>query len=194
MNDTDQSLIEKSLSGDTKAFGVLVTTYQGLVYTVLVRMVKSREIAEELAQDTFVKAYHSLASFRGDAKFSSWLYRIAYRKALDHLRKEKRSPLDQWNEAAAMQSVAPIQNALEALEEKERLAIIQKSIDTLPETEAALVTWYYFEDLSVKEIAEITELSASNIKVKLHRSRAKLYEALQQYVLPHLSKKHGKAI
>ncbi|MDC7995738.1 RNA polymerase sigma factor [Altibacter sp. HG106] len=193
-HDTNQALIEKSLKGDTKAFGLLVTTYQSLVYTVLVRMVKTPEIAEELAQDTFVKAYHSLASFRGDAKFSSWLYRIAYRKALDYLRKAKRNPMQEWEEGAAVLAVAPIQNALEQLEQKEREAIIRKSIEMLPETDAALVTWYYFDDLSVKEIAAITELSESNIKVKLHRSRAKLYEQLQQYVLPNLSKPHGKAI
>jgi RNA polymerase sigma factor (sigma-70 family) len=83
-------LIEKVLQGDSTAFGQLVQKYQAFVFTIVIRIVKVREEAEEVAQDTFIKAYESLSSFRGDSKFSSWLYSIAYRKALDALRKNKK--------------------------------------------------------------------------------------------------------
>ena len=86
---TDQLLVEKTLAGDTRAFGTLVTQYKDLVYTVALRVVKVHEEAEEVAQDVFIKAYESLASYRGEAKFSSWLYSITYRKALDRVRKNK---------------------------------------------------------------------------------------------------------
>ena len=77
---TDQHCIERTLQGETQAFGTLVERYQDFVFTIVYRMVKVREEAEEVAQDSFVKAFESLSSFRGEAKFSSWLYSIAYRK------------------------------------------------------------------------------------------------------------------
>jgi RNA polymerase sigma factor (sigma-70 family) len=82
---TDQQLIEKTLRGDTSSFGKLVERYQDFVFTIAFRIMKVREEAEEVAQDSFIKAYESLNSFRGESKFSSWLYSIAYRKALDAL-------------------------------------------------------------------------------------------------------------
>ena len=90
--------------------------------------------------------------------------------------------------------VETIDNALHYLLDKERKAIIQESILALPEQEAAIITLYYFEDQSVKEIAEITDLSEDNIKIKLYRSRKKLFTLLKQHVLPEISDTNGKAI
>ena len=88
--DTDQYYIERTMQGDTQAFGVLVERYQDFIFTIVLRILKIREEAEEVAQDAFIKAFESLSSFRGESKFSSWLYSIAYRKALDRLRKNKK--------------------------------------------------------------------------------------------------------
>ena len=91
MNTTnDQYYITQTLQGNTQAYANLVTKYQNYVFTILIRMLKNREEAEEVAQDTFVKAFEALSTFRGESKFSSWLYSIAYRKALDTIRKNKR--------------------------------------------------------------------------------------------------------
>ena len=87
---TDQYLIDKTLNGDTRAFGELVERYQAFVFTIALRIVKVREEAEEVAQDAFIKAFQSITSYRGESKFSSWLYSIAYRKALDAIRKNKK--------------------------------------------------------------------------------------------------------
>ena len=78
----DQDLIDQTLNGDTKAFGELVDRYQNFVFTIAIKLLKVTEEAEEVAQDSFIKAYNSLAGFRGDSKFSTWLYRIVYHKAL----------------------------------------------------------------------------------------------------------------
>ncbi len=172
---TDQELIDKTLQGDTRAFGVLVEQYQGYVFTIIVRMVKVREEAEEVAQDTFIKAFESLSSFRGESKFSSWLYSIAYRKALDRLRKNKKYGASELLEDITEGEAGISQNALHILEDKERKAQIQHCIMQLPEVDAALITLYYFEDQSVREIAKITQLSEDHIKVKLHRSRKKCF-------------------
>jgi len=191
---TDQYYIEKSLQGDTRAFSVLVERYQDFVYTVVVRMVRVREEAEEVAQDVFIKAYGSLSSFRGESKFSSWLYSIAYRKALDALRKNKKYKSSELLEDITEGDMAEVDNALSYLEAQERKQKIEQSISNLGEAEAAIVTMYYYESQSVREISEITALSEDNIKIKLHRSRKKLFSSLKYYCLPEISNNNGRAI
>jgi RNA polymerase sigma-70 factor (ECF subfamily) len=170
---TDQYYIDKILQGDTQAFEVLVERYQSYIYTIVVRMVRVKEEAEEIAQDTFIKAYQSIASFRGESKFSSWLYSIAYRKALDSIRKNKKYKAAELNEEITEGSIEIIENALTYIEDKEKKELIQKCILKLPEQEAAIITLFYFEEQSIKEIAKITQLTEDNIKVKLYRSRKK---------------------
>lgn len=193
-NDTDQYLIQQTLAGDSRAYGELVRRYQDLVYTVAIRMLKVKEEAEEVAQDSFIKAYEALESYRGESKFSSWLYSIAYRKALDRIRKNKRSQTMELLEEITPNQAADVEHALAALEAAERKQYIQRCIAALPEQEAALVTFYYFEELSVKEIAAITDLSVDNIKVKLYRSRKKLFSLLKDFMLPEYTSSNGQAI
>lgn len=191
---TDQYYIDKTMQGDTQAFGVLVERYQDFIFTVVLRMLKIREEAEEIAQDAFIKAFESLSSFRGESKFSSWLYSIAYRKALDRLRKNKKYVATELIEEITEGNLESIENALGYLEDQERKQIIQECIAQLPEEEAAIITFYYFEDQSVKEVAVITGLSEDNIKIKLYRSRKKLFTLLKHFVLPEISNSNGQAI
>lgn len=193
-SNTDPYLIKKALEGDSKAFGQLVQKYQAFVFTIVIRIVKVREEAEEVAQDTFIKAYESLSSFRGDSKFSSWLYSIAYRKALDALRKNKKINNLELIEEITEDDTSTIENALTYIEEKERKEVIQKCIKELPEQEAAIITFFYFEELSIKEISKITELSEDNVKVKLFRSRKKMFTLLKQFILPTYTERNGQAI
>lgn len=191
---TDQHYIQKTLQGDTNSFSVLIDRYQNLVFTVVLRVVKVREEAEEVAQDTFLKAFESLDSYRGESKFSSWLYSIAYRKALDRVRKNNRMKPVELVEDITEKNVEDIDNALHFLEQKERNDTIRKCIEQLPEQEGAIITFYYFDDLSVREISKITNLTEDNVKVKLHRSRKKLFTLLKQFVLPEISNSNGRAI
>lgn len=191
---TDQHYIQKTLQGDTNSFSVLIDRYQNLVFTVVLRVVKVREEAEEVAQDTFLKAFESLNSYRGESKFSSWLYSIAYRKALDRVRKNNRMKPVELVEDITEKNVEDIDNALHFLEQKERNDTIRKCIEQLPEQEGAIITFYYFDDLSVREISKITNLTEDNVKVKLHRSRKKLFTLLKQFVLPEISNSNGRAI
>ena len=181
---TDPYLIDLTLKGDTKAFGELVERYQAFVYTIVIRIVKVREEAEEVAQDTFIKAFQSLSSYRGESKFSSWLYSIAYRKALDALRKNKKNSSLELIEEITEGDCSVIENALSYIEDQERSEVIKKCILELPEKEAAIITLFYFEEQSIKEIAKITQLTEDNIKVKLYRSRKKLFSLLKHYILP----------
>ncbi len=191
---SDQYYINQILEGDTNSFSVLVQRYQGLVYTIVYRMVRNKEIAEEVAQDTFVKAYKSLNNYRGEAKFSTWLYTIAYRKSLDTLKKNKRYLATELIEEITEDEMGIVQDALSYLQDKERKELITESILKLPEDDAAIITLYYFEEKSVKEIKEIVGLTEDNIKIKLYRSRKKLYSILKDHLSPEINTDHGRAI
>lgn len=191
---TDQELIEQTLKGDTSSFGELVERYQNFVFTIAFRIMKVREEAEEVAQDSFIKAYESLNSFRGESKFSSWLYSIAYRKALDALRKNKKYKASEIIDDITEGEVSGIEDALHYLEDEERKKAIQDCILKLSEDEATIITLYYFQDQSVREISTITRLSEDNIKVKLFRSRKKLFGFLKHFILPEITNTNGRAI
>lgn len=190
----DQYYIDQVLEGNVNAFSVLVEKYQSLVYTVVYRVVKNKEIAEEVAQDTFVKAFRSLQKYRGEAKFSTWLYTIAYRKSLDAIKSNKRIMTSELIEEINEGEIEVVTDALNYLQVKERKQIIADSILKLPEEEAAIVTLYYFDEKSIKEIVEIIGLSQDNVKIKLYRSRKKLYSILKNYISPEISSKNGTAI
>ncbi len=192
--DTDQYYISETLKGDSRAYSFLVEKYQNFVYTIVIRMVKVKEEAEEVSQDTFIKAFQSLSSYRGESKFSTWLYSIAYRKALDRIRKNNKINTTELIEEITESNFESIENALHYIQEQERNEIIKKCILQLKEQDAAIITFYYYEDLTVKEIAKITQLTEDNIKIKLHRSRKKLFSLLKYFVLPEITISNGKAI
>jgi len=191
---TDQYLIDKVLNGDTNAFGELVDRYQNFVFTIAIRILKVTEEAEEVAQDSFIKAYDSLPTFRGESKFSTWLYRIVYHKSLDRIKMNKRHRTYEINEEVTDDSLNHLENGLEFMLTTERTSIIKTCIDQLPEVEAAIVSLYYFEEQSVKEIVKVTDLTEDNIKIKLYRSRKKLFSLLKGYIKPEISNSNGKAI
>jgi len=191
---TDQLDIEMVLAGNVNAFANIIARYKDFVYTVVIRMVKNREEAEEISQDTFIKAFQSLSNFKGESKFSTWLYTIAYRKALDSIKKSKRTISSETIDLVNEGNLGLIQNGLDYLEAKERREIIQNCVQQLPEGMAAAITFYYFEDLSTKEIATIMELSQDNVKIKLYRGRKKLFTLLEQYIKPETIYNNGQAI
>jgi RNA polymerase sigma-70 factor (ECF subfamily) len=179
----DSDLVSKTLQGDMNAFGELVDRYKHMVFTLACRILRNREDAEEVAQDTFVKAFKSLNSFLGDAKFSTWLYKIAYYHSLDQLKKQKRA-LD----TVSMESKIPtdlhvLNEVLAELEQQDRSQLVKAAIDKLTEEDAAIITLFYFEDLSIREISEIVLLSPQNIKVRLFRGRKQLANLLNTSLL-----------
>jgi len=194
IKNTDQYLIDKTLEGDTGAFGELVDRYQNFVYTIAIRILKVSEEAEEVAQDSFIKAYDSLRTFRGDAKFTTWLYRIVYHKSLDRVKMNKRHRTYEINEEITEDSLNHIENGLEFMLSEERTGIIKKCISELPSEDAVIITLYYFEEQSVKEISKVTDLTEENIKIKLYRSRKKLFSLLESYIKPEIPDRNGKAI
>ncbi len=182
----DQIIINKILDGDTKAFSVLVDRYKGLVFSLAMQMLKNKEEAEEVSQDSFIKVFKKLEKFKGDSKFSTWIYRVTYNTCLDRLKSNKRMlntvAINEFTE----HNVKTLDNALSQLEAKERKQAIQDCLQLLPADDCALLTLYYFDELSLEEIAKIIGIKANNVKVKLFRSRKKLTTILQNKLEPEI--------
>ena len=182
----DQFYIAKIIKGDTKSFAVLVDRYKDLVFTLALRMLKNKEEAEDVSQDIFIKVYKSLSKFKGDSKFSTWIYRITYNSCLDTLKKYKQEyqivPIDDYTG----RQVIILENAFDALAEKEQKQAIEDCLHKLPNEDSFLLTLYYFEEQSLDEISKILGLTANNVKVKLFRSRKKLTSILKQRLEPEI--------
>lgn len=171
---SDQIYIDKVLAGDTNAFAYLINKYKNMSYTIAIKIVKSHEDAEEVAQDSFLKAYEKLNTFKGNAKFSTWLYTIVYRNAITKIRKKKVTTTDIDDYVIDNHSEGDDFPQLEALKNEEQQKYVRQAIEKLPEKDALLITLFYMNDNSIEEIEQITGLSQSNIKVKLFRARKKL--------------------
>lgn len=185
-NTDDQAYIDLVIKGDTNAFAVLVDRYKDMVFTLSLKMVKNREEAEEIAQDSFIKAFRSLNKFKGDSKFSTWLFKVTYNSCLDRLKKLKRvNPLvaiDEYTE----KEVVELSDILDSIEDSERKKMIQVCLDRLPHEDSFLLTLYYFEEQSLKEIAKIMGINDNHVKIKLHRSRKKLAGILRDQLTPEI--------
>jgi RNA polymerase sigma factor (sigma-70 family) len=171
--------IERVKGGDKEAFGGLVDAYKDMVYTLCLRMLTSVADAEEAAQEVFVKAFRFLGSFQGKSRFSTWLYRIAYNHCISVIRK-KVKVIDLVDEVPEGEVEEGEMNGLENLTSQERSRYLKMALESLAETDAVVVTLFYYEELSLEEISAVTGLSSSNIRIKLHRSRKKMYQVIRE--------------
>ena len=175
----DEDLINKVIKGENNAYAILVDRYKHMVYTLALKIVKNREDAEEVAQDSFIKAYNALNDFKGESKFSTWLYKIVYYRSLDYLKKNKRQVETTAIDISEEYNIASMDDALDRMEVKERTEIIKHAIEKLPADDAVLITLYYFETLSMNEISKVMEIPANTIKVRLFRGRKRLAKILE---------------
>ena len=193
MTITDQHYISLVNNGDTNAFAILVDRYKDLVFTLALRLLKNREEAEEVSQDTFIKAYKSLSKFKGDSKFSTWIYKIAYYTSLDRIKKNKKHWNDVEIDEFTEHQVKTIDNALDNLETQERNQSIKDCIALLPSDDSFLLTLYYFDELSFEEISKVVGITANNVKVKIFRSRKKLATILKARLEPEIIEHYESA-
>lgn len=169
------NIIHQVLNGNTGSYRFLVDAYKDLVYSLVIKIVRNRELAEEVTQDSFLKAYHSLGSFKNESKFSTWLFRIAYNTAISRTRKKTitTSTLDDY--VIENFTIDAVQENLDSIDDTEKLKILKLAMENLNEDEHLLIDLFYFHHQSIDEICQITGLTDSNVKVKLHRIRKKLY-------------------
>lgn len=193
MTTNDDIIINKILAGDANLFTVLVDRYKDLVFTLGLRMLKNREEAEEVSQDTFIKVYRSLNKFKGDSKFSTWIYKVAYNSCLDQIKKNKKHQNNVEINEFTQYQIKTIDNAFDVLVEEERNQMIQNCLNLLPSEDSFLLTLYYFEEQSLEEIAKIVGLNANTVKVKLFRSRKKLASILKEQLEPEIIEDYERA-
>ena len=180
----DNEIISKVLGGDHQAYAVLVNRYQNYVFTLTLRMVKSSEDAEEVAQDVFIKAYKYLADFRGASKFTTWLYTIVNNTCISFLRKKKLDIHSLDNEKVF--EVADSQDSgmrADMIEQKSRLAMVNQAIGLLNGDDAQIITLFYKGEQSLDEIAQILGLETNTAKVRLHRARTRLKEKMETHFI-----------
>lgn len=178
----DNELISKVLQGDHQAYAGLVTRYQQFVFTLTLRLVKNREEAEEVAQDVFIKAYKYLADFRGDAKFSTWLYTIVNNTCISFLRKKKLviHSLDDERVFAKADN-QDLGFRADGVEQKSRHRMVTEAINRMKPDDAAIITLFYKNEQSLDEIAKILGVEVNAAKVRLHRARARLKELMETH-------------
>lgn len=184
----DQEIVQLALDGKEGAYRELLRRYQRPVFSLIYRMVRHRELAEDLAQECLVKALNALRTYRPEFKFSSWIFKIANNAAIDYLRRRKletlslegapdaRDPEDA--QATALSLPHPGESPLEKLEAQELGSAIERAIGQLRPEYRACIILRHIEGRSYEEIAEILELPLGTVKTYIHRARAQLKEIL----------------
>ena len=178
----DNQIISQVLSGDQQAYAQLVERYQGYVFTLALRFTKNREDAEEVSQDIFIKAYRALADFKGNSKFSTWLYTIVNNTCITFLRKKKLETHSLDKEGVF--EVADSQDSgmrANQVEQKSRITMVNQAISLLNPDDAEIITLFYKGEQSLEEIAQILKLETNTVKVRLHRARTRLKEKMEKY-------------
>src|SRR5450759_3951572 len=181
MNKTeDLYYIEAVRKGNVQAFSYLVEKYQKLVYTLALKLLKRPEDAEEMAQDTFVKAFQKLDTYEGKSKFSTWLYSITYNACISELRKRRIKFSSLEDQRFSDQDEMKMYDYFSETKKEDQERYLTLALGKLPEDDQVLVTLYYYESQSMDEISIITGLGVSNIKVKIHRARKRMYAILHE--------------
>ncbi len=179
---TDTEIISQVLQGYQNAYAILVERYQNFVFSIVLRYVKGREDAEEIAQDIFIKAYRSLKDFKGTAKFSTWLYTITTTTCITFLRKKKLE-LHSLDNEKIFNVADNMDGGMSAntFEQKSRSNMVNKAITLLNPDDAQIITLFYKAEQTLEEIAQIIGIESNAAKVRLHRARTRLKEKMEKY-------------
>ncbi len=177
--DEDLLVIERVLTGDDNAFEILVKRYQKRIYFLALRMTKSHDIADELAQESFVKAYMSLSGFQKGKSFYTWLYRIAVNLIFNYLKHSSYSvSLDTPAGRTYLENIPKSPDQLSRLISQEQIKIFQKALDDLPHAQRAIFMLRVYDGFSYERISEIMGCSVGTVMSRLFRARNKLKSAL----------------
>jgi RNA polymerase sigma-70 factor (ECF subfamily) len=179
-SDPDQPLVRAALTGDVRAFERIVERHRDVVYRVIARLVADDAEAEDLTQDTFLRAFHRLERYRGDAPFRSWLLRIAHNTAVTYVTQSGRlsaHAIDAAGEEVA--GAAEAGSPADQLERRERRQRLDKKLKGLGRAHRTVLVLRDIEGLSYEEIARITDSPIGSVKGRLHRARSELIDVLR---------------
>ena len=188
---SDSEIISLVLKGDHNAYALLVERYKSYVFTLTFRFTKNREDAEEVSQDIFVKAYRSLADFKGTAKFSTWLYTIVNTTCITFLRK-KRLDIRSLDDEKTFEVADSQDSGFRAnqVEQKSRLNMVNQAIAMLNPDDAEIITLFYKSEQSLEEISQVLGVEVNTAKVRLHRARTRLKEKMEKHFTEEIKDLH----
>ena len=172
--------IQKVLKGDTSAFGYFVDTYQDMAMTIAYRVCSNMQDSEDVVQDAFVKAFHNLHVFKSESKFSTWFYSIVYNTAVTENRRSAQYVQYVDYEQMDISDMYSDFDAMSQIEDDERRMMLNKALDMMPRDESLILSLFYIEENTIKDIVKITGLTESNVKVKLHRARKRMYDIITE--------------
>jgi len=189
INETE--LIERLKEGDETAFKTIVEQWQNMVYNTILGIVQNETEAEDLAQDVFIKVFEKIGTFKGDSKFSTWLYRIATTTALDHLRSKKRKKRFGFLQSLSgtsgeeKEQIPDFNHPGVSLDNKERAAVLFKAIEELPENQKTAYTLHKLEGLSYRDVSEVLNTTVSAVESLMSRANQNLRKQLEDYYNKH---------
>jgi RNA polymerase sigma-70 factor (ECF subfamily) len=188
INETE--LIEQLKQGDETAFKTIVEQWKDMVYNTILGIVQNETEAEDLAQDVFIKVFEKISTFKGDSKFSTWLYRIATTTALDHLRSKKRKKRFGFLQSLGggndeKESIPDFHHPGVSLDNKERAAVLFKAIEGLPENQKTAYTLHKLEGLSYRDVSEVLNTTVSAVESLMSRANQNLRKELEEYYNKH---------
>ena len=188
---SDSEIISQVLKGDHDAYALLVERYKSYVFTLTFRFTKNREDAEEVSQDIFVKAYRSLADFKGTAKFSTWLYTIVNTTCITFLRK-RRLDVKSLDDERTFEVADSQDSGFRAnlVEQKSRLIMVNRAIAMLNPDDAEIITLFYKNEQSLEEISQILGVEVNTAKVRLHRARTRLKDKMEKHFTEEIKDLH----
>ena len=179
-DDKDIDLISKVLQGDKAAYAQIIKQHQRFVFTLALRFSKCREDAEEIAQDSFIKAFRAIHTFKQNSKFSTWLYSIVYTTAMTFLRKKRLDTTSIDDETIVIQLEGQVSDhAIIDVEHKSKMHYVNLAISQLAPLDAAIITLFYQGEQSLEEIGQALGMESNTVKVKLHRARHRLKERIE---------------
>jgi RNA polymerase sigma factor (sigma-70 family) len=178
----ENEYIREILDGNLSRFSYFVSEYKDMAYSIAFRIVGSREEAEEVVQDSYIRAFKSLNKFRQASKFSTWFYRIVVNNALSHKRKIDRSTVDPDIDRIYNIQPSMMETEYNKLTADDRIRFINQALDLMAKEDSLLLTLFYLNENSIEEITEITSISGDNVKMKLSRARKKMYVILERFL------------
>lgn len=175
----EQIIIARIKRGEQALYAELVGCYSELIFPVICRIVGNRDDAQEICQDVFVKAYFALGSYRGGSSFSTWIYRIAYNAAISKVRKKEKMRYADDETLFSRVTDEDFADMMNYTDNHAMLALLDNALESLTSEDRFLVLMFYKEEKSIEELSEITSISQSNVKVRLHRIRKRLARLIQ---------------
>jgi RNA polymerase sigma-70 factor (ECF subfamily) len=188
---SETDLIEQLKRGDESSFKTIVEQWKDMVYNTVLGIVQNETEAEDLTQDVFIKVFENISSFKGESKFSTWLYRIATTTALDHLRSRKRKKRFGFvqsifsHDQEKKEQLPDFHHPGVKLDNKERATVLFKAISSLPENQKAAYTLHKLEGLSYREISEVLHTTVPAVESLMSRANANLRKKLEDYYTRH---------